>query len=130
MFNWFFDICETSYNPQLNNNAPYIYAIMDKPTRTAFINNIKTEGVIFTTPIVQVQISAINMNKSTELTTIICDDAHYCVPGSNVTITGLLDSINGEYKNGVSLWYSANDKKDNINIIPRNREICRNIKIS
>ena len=22
MFNWFFDICETSYNPQLNNNAP------------------------------------------------------------------------------------------------------------
>jgi hypothetical protein len=121
MFKWFIDLCELNGNTQLNMNVPYIYAIMNKDQRDEYVTQIVSKkGVVFNTPIVDVQCSAVlppndeSGLKTTGLTTIICAHEHHCLPGSNVEIRGL-PGLNGRYVNGVSLWNNANEKKESKN---------------
>ena len=117
LFRLLFDVAEYNGNPQLNYNVPYKDSITSKEERDLFIQQITSEGVSFTSRIIQVQISAsldkehISELKNTGLTTIICDRDHYCLPGSNVTIKGL-GELDGYYKNGVSVMKYSNEKQD------------------
>ncbi len=116
LFDWMIDLLETNGTPQLNYNAPYVYAEMDQSKRMDFIKKIKEEGVRFQTPIVKVRCSArldpseYNGLSNTGLTTIVCLKDHNCLPGSNVKIVGI-KGMEGFYKNGVSLWNCINEKE-------------------
>jgi hypothetical protein len=118
LYNWIIDLCETNASPQLNYNAPYEYAIMDKNTRTDFVKMIQDKGIVFETPIDAILTSATlppndpSGLKTTGLTTIICSKDHNCISGSNVEISGI-NGLNGYYKNGVSLWNASNEKSQN-----------------
>lgn len=117
LFRLLFDVAEYNANPQLNYNIPYKDSITSKEDRDLFIDQITSEGVVFTSRILQVQTSAslskdhISGVKTTGLTTIICDRDHYCLPGSNITIKGV-GELDGYYKNGVSLIKYSNEKRD------------------
>ena len=117
LFRLLFDIAEYNGNPQLNHNIPYKHSIMSIEERQSFLERITTTGVTFTSRIVQVQTSArlpkdhISELETTGLTTIICDKDHYCLPGANVTVKGIV-GLDGYYKNGVSLISYSNEKRD------------------
>jgi hypothetical protein len=119
LFDWMIDLLETNASPQLNYNAPYIYAEMDQTKRKQFIEDIKNKGITFQTPIVNVRCSAVlnptiyNGLTSTGLTTISCNQDHNCICGANVTIVGI-PGLEGFYPNGVSLWNNSNEKSQSI----------------
>jgi hypothetical protein len=122
LFNLLFDIMETSTNPHLNHNIPFKYAITNQTDRKKFLEQITSDGVSFTSPIIAVHTTVtlpsdhISGKKNTGLTTFICAKDHYCLPGSNVEISGI-EGLNGTYSNGVSLWSNTNEKPDSNNRI-------------
>jgi hypothetical protein len=117
LFRLLFDVAEYNSNPQLNHNVPYKDSIILIEDRQAFLDKITGEGVTFSSRIVQIQTSAVlpinhaSGLKTTGLTTIVCDQDHYCLPGSTITISGI-EELNGTYKNGVSLISYSNEKRD------------------
>lgn len=105
-----------SYKTHVNNNNAGIDDdyIGNRYAAQAAFDSFSSNGVTFVTPIKRVQASysgpnnVFGANGSTLTTDIYTQEqAHYCTPGSNVTISGFAgawSALNGYYPNGVSFY--------------------------